>query len=89
MAAGTPVAGQGVERFRARLRDKVGGGGGEPGAPAVVRVYAEALRVLTLNCKPVITELTTITGQHTAVAPTPPKSVASPRLSGTRPPSSP
>jgi hypothetical protein len=37
------------------------------GAPAVVRVYAEALRELTFNCKSVMTELTTITGQHASV----------------------
>ncbi|OEL18580.1 Polyadenylation and cleavage factor-like protein 4 [Dichanthelium oligosanthes] len=67
--AGAPAAGQVVERFRARLREEAGGGGGgEPGAAAVVRVYAEALRELTFNCKPVITELTIIAGQHAALA---------------------
>jgi pre-mRNA cleavage complex 2 protein Pcf11 len=80
--------GQVVEWFRAWLRDKAGGSGGERGAPVVVRVYTEALRELTFNCKSVITELPIITGQHAAVAPTPPKSAASPRRSGTRPPSS-
>ncbi|XP_062195407.1 polyadenylation and cleavage factor homolog 4-like [Phragmites australis] len=62
-----PAAGQVLERFRARLREEAGGGG-EPGAAAVVRVYAEALRELTFNCKPVITELTIIAGQHAALA---------------------
>lgn len=66
--AGAPAAGQVVERFRARLREEAGGGGGEPGPAAVVRVYAEALRELTFNCKPVITELTIIAGQHAELA---------------------
>ncbi|XP_062190908.1 polyadenylation and cleavage factor homolog 4-like [Phragmites australis] len=59
------AAGQVLERFRARLREEAGG---EPGAAAVVCVYAEALRDLTFNCKPVITELTIIAGQHAALA---------------------
>ncbi|CAN6216953.1 unnamed protein product [Urochloa humidicola] len=65
--AGAPAAGQVVERFRARLREEAGGG--EPDAASVVRVYAEALRELTFNCKPVITELTIIAGQHATLVP--------------------
>ncbi|CAN6163941.1 unnamed protein product [Urochloa humidicola] len=64
--AGAPAAGQVVERFCARLREEAGGG--EPDAASVVRVYAEALRKVTFNCKPVITELTIIAGQHAALA---------------------
>ncbi|KAJ1267602.1 hypothetical protein BS78_07G069300 [Paspalum vaginatum] len=64
--AASPAAGHVLERFRARLREEAGGG--EPGAAAVVRVYAEVLRELTFNCKPVITELTIIAGQHAALA---------------------
>ncbi|GJN09428.1 hypothetical protein PR202_ga27434 [Eleusine coracana subsp. coracana] len=65
--AASPATGQLLERFRARLREDAGGGGG-PSAAAVVRAYAEALRELTFNCKPVITELTIIAGQHAALA---------------------
>ncbi|KAF7095940.1 hypothetical protein CFC21_097985 [Triticum aestivum] len=64
-AAAAPVVGQVVERFRARLREEAGE---EPGAAAVVGVYKEALAELTFNCKPIITELTIIAGQHAALA---------------------
>jgi pre-mRNA cleavage complex 2 protein Pcf11 len=66
-AAASPATGQLLERFRARLREEAGGGG-EPSAAAVVRVYDEALRELTFNSKPVITELTIIADQHAALA---------------------
>jgi pre-mRNA cleavage complex 2 protein Pcf11 len=64
-AAASPATGQLLERFRARLREEASG---EPSAAAVVLAYAEALRELTFNCKPVITELTIIAGQHAALA---------------------
>lgn len=64
-AAAAPVVGQVVERFRARLREEAGE---EPGAAAVVGIYKEALAELTFNCKPIITELTIIAGQHAALA---------------------
>lgn len=64
-AAAAPVVGPVVERFRARLREEAGE---KPGAAAVVAVYEEALAELTFNCKPIITELTIIAGQHGPLA---------------------
>ncbi|KAL5221797.1 hypothetical protein ABZP36_026510 [Zizania latifolia] len=70
MAAATPGVGHLVDRFRARLReeDEAVGEGGVGEAAAVVRVYVEVLSELTFNCKPIITELTIIAGQHVALA---------------------
>lgn len=64
-AAAAPVVGQVLERFRARLREEAGE---EPGVSVVVGVYEESLAELTFNCKPIITELTIIAGQHAALA---------------------
>jgi hypothetical protein len=64
-AAASPATGQLLVQFHARLREEAGD---EPSAAAVLRAYAEAFRVLTFNCKPVITELTIIADQHTTLA---------------------